>query len=254
MSEYLWDKTGEDEEVERLEGLLSEFRHRPRPLELPAEARGREVVPSRAPRVFRPAWLAVAAALLLAVLAGALFVIRRGAPVGGGRGEQKQTASEGSQKTPRQDASRQTPSPVAEPGKGETTPRENEVVQRGERNGPDVRDQQTVKAELTLKDERSARQAVSGKPEGLQAVGGVAPKRRGGVTSVALNPKERDREAAAVPPRVTPASAPLEERRQAAKDDLMYALRLTGLKLKEVQRKTQKVDGWKSAFDEQKPK
>jgi hypothetical protein len=33
----------------------------------------------------------------------------------------------------------------------------------------------------------------------------------------------------------------------------MYVLRLTGLKLKEVQKKTQKVDGWKSAFDEQKP-
>ena len=45
---------------------------------------------------------------------------------------------------------------------------------------------------------------------------------------------------------------PLEVRRQRAKDELMYALRLTSLKLKDVQRKTQKVDGLKSAFDEQK--
>jgi hypothetical protein len=74
------------------------------------------------------------------------------------------------------------------------------------------------------------------------------------VTSATFSPKERNRVATVAPPRVTAESATLEERRRAAKDDLMYALRLTGLKLKEVQRKTQKVDGWKSAFDEQKPK
>ena len=261
MSDYLWDKTGEaDKDVKRLEGLLGEFRHRPRALELPAEVGGHDISQFRAPRLFRPAWLAVAAALLLVVLAGALFVLRRGAAGGDERREQNQAATRDQQSAPRQDAPRQAPSSlVVEPGNDKTAPGVDQVAKRNERNGADVRDEQIGKGGRALKDESSARQAVSRKPEGLQDGGGVASKRRGGVTSAAFSPKERDGDAGGATPRAVGESAPLEgrrleERRRLAKDDLMYALRLTGIKLKEVQRKAQKVDGWKSAFDEQKPK
>lgn len=257
MSEYLWDKTGEDEEVERLEELLSEFRHRPRALELPAEAGVRGVGQFRAPGLFRPARLAAAAALLLAVLAGALLVIRRGAPAGGVRGEQKQTAAHGQQGAPPQHAAPQTPPPVAAPASDNTTTPESELVRSGGPNGPGGRGGRTVK------EEGIAGQAGSRKPEVWQDEGAGVPGRRGRVPDVAFSPKEHDGDAGGAVPGVVSTSAPtegvrlpakLEERQRLAKDDLMYALRLTGLKLKEVQRKTQKVDGWKSAFDEQKPK
>jgi hypothetical protein len=88
-------------------------------------------------------------------------------------------------------------------------------------------------------------------------------RRRGGEGGAGSPRKEREEVAGAAAPDVVAESArrgegpaekqmPLEERGRAAKDDLMYVLRLTGLKLKEVQKRTQKVDGWKSAFDEQK--
>lgn len=219
MSEYLWDKTGEaEEDVERLEELLSEFRHRPRALELPPEAGARAAVRVHASRVYRPAGFAFAAVLLFVVLAGALFVLRRGAGVGEGRREQDEIASQDSPSTTRQDSPRPSPPPRA------AAP-------------------------------RPAKRAVSGKPErGQGGVGEVVLKQREGMTRAAFSSEEHERVAAGATPRVVAEAAPLEERRRLAKDDLMYVLRLTGLKLKEVQRRTQNVDGWKSAFDEQKPK
>jgi ABC-type nickel/cobalt efflux system permease component RcnA len=73
MSDYLWDKTGEPEEdVERLEELLSELRFQPRTFEVPATLPVR-----RAPRTFSTlSWsrLAVAASILLTLLAGAWLI------------------------------------------------------------------------------------------------------------------------------------------------------------------------------------
>ncbi|MBC7930703.1 MAG: hypothetical protein H7Z38_09110, partial [Rubrivivax sp.] len=90
MSDYLWDKGSEaDPEVERLEELLGEFRHRPRSLELPPDV---ETDAGRAPRHFRKAWLAVAAALLLAVMAVAFVALRSDAT-----GGNTQSASQDSQ-------------------------------------------------------------------------------------------------------------------------------------------------------------
>jgi hypothetical protein len=247
MSDYLWDKTGEaEEDVERLEELLGQFRHRPRALELPAEAEGSAPAGLRAQRVFRPAWLAAAAVLLLFVLAGALFVIRRGAS---GVGSGTQTAGQVPRVAPHQDSPRQaTPPAVVEPGRDETTTGENEVVRRDERSGAGVRDVQTGDGGRTVKDERAVQQVIPRETKRRPGVGEVALKQRGGVTNAGFRHNEIE---AGAPP-VVAASAPLEERQQQAKEELMYALRLIGLKLKDVQRKTQKVDGWKSAFDEQK--
>ena len=257
MSDYLWDKTGEaEEDVERLEGLLGEFRHRPRALKLPAESEGFAPAGLRAPRVFRPAWLAAAAVLLLFVLAGALFVIRRGAA---GVGGETQTAAQVPPVAPRQ-----APSPsVVESGSGKTAAGVNEIVKSDERNGRDARDGQAGNDVPAFKDERVVRQVVPRETERRPGGGEVASKQRGGAAAAGARHDGREEVSAGATPRVVVVAASreerragkqesLNERRQQAKDELMYALRLTGLKLKDVQRKTQKVDGLKSAFDEQK--
>src|SRR5947209_6978758 len=79
MSDYLWDKTGEaDREVERLEELLGTLRHQPRPLQLP-EGSSAQAARSkfRAQRSFKWQRLAIAAALLLMLLAGAWLIRSR---------------------------------------------------------------------------------------------------------------------------------------------------------------------------------
>jgi len=161
MSDYLWDKTGEaDKDVKRLEGLLGEFRHRPRALELPAEVGGHDISQFRAPRLFRPAWLAVAAALLLVVLAGALFVLRRGAAGGDERREQNQAATRDQQSAPRQAPS----SLVVEPGNDKTAPGVDQVAKRNERNGADVRDEQIGKGDKQFHVSRRACKTAAESP------------------------------------------------------------------------------------------
>jgi hypothetical protein len=75
MSDYLWDKTGEPEEdVQRLEELLSELRFQPRTFEVPATL---PLMPRRVPRTLSTfSWsrLAVAASILLTLLAGAWLI------------------------------------------------------------------------------------------------------------------------------------------------------------------------------------
>jgi hypothetical protein len=69
--DYLWDKTGEpDPQIQQLEEILGTFRYQPKPLEIPKDLglpRRRNHVP----------WIAIAASLLLAVLAGAVWLITR---------------------------------------------------------------------------------------------------------------------------------------------------------------------------------
>lgn len=306
MSDYLWDKTGKPEEdVERLEELLGRFRHHTRALELPAESDAPARVGPRTPRLLRAAGFAVAASLILAFTAGALFLLRRGA--GDARREPAQAASQKSQRDVRKDSAQQNSSPSVESGRDKATPGLNEASQRDERSVPDVRDEPTGRDEQTvqvepavkenrtspdnralpdertlndgralpderiLRDERAARLTLPRNAERRQGVGEAALKQRGGATVAGSRGNEREEvggagreevdgraarisaESARVEEGRAETEQPLEERRRAAKDDLMYVLRLTGLKLKEVQKKTQKADGWKSAFDEQKP-
>lgn len=67
--DYLWDKTGEpDQQIQELEEILGTLRYQPKPLVIPAD-----LVVTKRPRNFRPL-LAIAASLLLALLAGALWL------------------------------------------------------------------------------------------------------------------------------------------------------------------------------------
>ena len=62
--DYLWDKTGQpDPEIQKLEEILGTLRYQPRPLELPVSRR----------RSYFPL-LAIAASLLLALLAGGIWL------------------------------------------------------------------------------------------------------------------------------------------------------------------------------------
>src|ERR1700687_1436420 len=76
--DYLWDRSGTpDPEIQRLEALLSDFRHADQPLVLPADA----PAPSTPPRGLLPPkpWLpplAAAAVILFAFSAGVFFSLR----------------------------------------------------------------------------------------------------------------------------------------------------------------------------------
>ena len=65
--DYLWDKSGEpDPEIQKLEEILGTLRYQPRPLELPEDLH----VQRR--RTYLP-WVAIAATVLVALLAGIIW-------------------------------------------------------------------------------------------------------------------------------------------------------------------------------------
>ena len=80
--DYLWDKTGEpDPQVQELEEILGTLRYQPKPLQIPEKLR----VPQR--RNYFP-WVAIAAGVLLAILAGGIWLSTRS------RGDQPQRQAE----------------------------------------------------------------------------------------------------------------------------------------------------------------
>jgi hypothetical protein len=215
MSDYLWDKTGEpDEEVERLEELLGSFGHRPRSLELPPEAAPR-VTLFKQPRRFRPALLA-AAALILMVLAGALVVLRQG-----GADVKQQASNPSVKEAPPQRV-------VAAPPAGNTSSPE-----------PRQRDE-----EMTLGNAQSKKSVP---PDFQASATGRRQARGAGATRQA-------RQAAAPEPRVVNARhespAPTLVEKQAAKEQLVYALRLASAKLNEVRKMTRGEESPRHSFNE----
>jgi len=71
--DYLWDKTGQpDPQIQQLEEILGTLRYQPKPLEIPEDLR----VPQK--RNYFPL-LAIAASLLLALLAGGIWLRVRSA-------------------------------------------------------------------------------------------------------------------------------------------------------------------------------
>jgi hypothetical protein len=220
MSEYLWDKTGEaDAEVERLEELLGGLRHRPSAFELPAEMQTRPHIRSR---VFRPAWLAFAAALLLAILAGALVALRHNAPDAG-----KLSAAQPPRQTPPH-----SPPQVSQPAGGANSTPAPEPEEGGRQAASqDASDRQGRR--------QSGRRAANGKR--VRRLLTPASDGSGEHEEVAGTTAGGARE---------DESAALESRGREAKEQLVYALRLTSYTLKEVQRKTQGADNARPAFDE----
>jgi hypothetical protein len=235
MSDYLWDKTGEpDAEVERLEALLGAFGHAPRALELPASSATPAPRPSRlfglrgrlrTSSLFAPVGLAAAAALLLAFLIGAATLLRarvateeKASAVGDmrqtGGGAEKDVASPPPERTPR----------APEPGS-----REREMKAGGMN---DEKDAVTSPARGPLKRKvvqvaavprRQRSEPVAHVGGGASEVVAVEAMSAGGGTS-----------------------AFVESTRLLTKEQLVYALRLTGAKLRDVRERAQGLDGAKS--------
>lgn len=236
MSDYLWDKSGEpDAEVERLEELLGQLRHQPRPLELPAEP------VARAPRrsFFRPAW-AAAAALLLMFLAGLWFGVLRHRSAR----DERPALARNSQQPQRQQAAHdataeretQPAHETASRATGETNvtpPREaTPTLESGGRNlaaagERDVR--QSLQARASLQTRASLRGRVRSSKRRVESdeMEGGAPSR----SRMAFVSAEMRRERSA-------GRETARAERQRAKEQVLLALRLTTDKLGFVQERT----------------
>ncbi|MDT5158239.1 MAG: hypothetical protein QOH51_2596 [Acidobacteriota bacterium] len=270
MSDYLWDKSGEPEaEVERLEELLGSLRHRPRMLELPSEAVPLE---TRRPRLFSttrlfdtsrrlgPAWVAVAATLLLAFLLGASVFLRTRLTNGDERaasGDARQ-----SQPTTTQGTTHQTSAPTSqEPVRGEN---KTDAENKAEAGAGLKRDENDTVKNVSVKNDAVKNDTVKNVAVENIAVKDFTPGRRRSVrlasipnqqklmTATAKGARVNEREAVEAMSAANRGSAPalIESTRLLAKEQLVYALRLTGSKLRQVRRKTQGSEDSKSGLDE----
>jgi len=241
MSDYLWDKSGEAEpDVERLEEMLGRLRHTGRAPELPfevgAQAASIELESRAALRagIFgsaffsRPARLAAAAALLLAVLAGALVMLRTVNTDGGQASVNKepqviqpQPPAPGEVK-PREELS--APTVVSYPPKESATP---EKLQR-----EPLRRNELVVSKPPFKPQRRA----------------PAPRE-----TVARQTTTREVKPATAQSGVLEGGVPDVESRVRAKEQLVYALRLTSEALKEVRGRASGVEVSPNAFDGRNP-
>jgi len=240
MSDYLWDKSGEaPPDVERLEELLGRMRHAGRAPELPFEIEPRasalelERHASTRARFFslsgfsHPARLAAAAALLLAVLAGAFAMMR----------------------TLKRDdtrASVNNETKVAQPQPSAAV----EARPREERRAPEVAVSPPKESSTPEKLQREPA------PRNMLAVEKMLPK------SQRRESAPRETAASGTTPRVVkPAVARGEvfdggatgiDERVRAKEQLVYALRLTSEALKEVRGRAKGVAATNS-FDGRTP-
>ena len=224
MSDYLWDKQGEpDAEVARLEAMLGAFAHEPRRLELPAGAATPE--PRRSwlspftSRLFAPAALAAAVALVVAsIIIASVFMRARVAD-----GDRRAAAPESAR--PKEEARKEErPAPrQVEQGKSEPAPPAvkytNKVESAAAVNLPNV----TLKRKTTPPSVVQRRQQKGSAAE-LVTVGTGT---RGGSTLEAMSTR-------------VGASALVEDARLLTKEQLVYALRFTGAKLKDVREKAVK--------------
>ena len=228
MSDYLWDKRGDaDAEVARLEALLGAFKHEPRPLQLPAEAATPEPAAGlrpflarlRASRLFAPAVLAAAAALVVAsVLVASLFLRARVATRDEGA-----VAREPARPAP--DAHRQEPRPAP--------PAEQVMLEPPSRPGAKVKDEKVAVESLPRTPHRrkdvQLAAAPSRRPKSSPAETVTNTTRSGeGLTLEAMATREG-------------ASSLVENARLLTKEQLVYALRLTGAKLRDVRERAQET-------------
>jgi hypothetical protein len=215
MSDYLWDKTGEpDAEVERLEALLGGFRSTPRPLALPAQV---ATFGRRRSWLFAPAGLAAAASLLLAFLAGAAFLLRpatQGKSVVASGTLRPQAGALG--KTARRMLEPPPPPPDTPRGVVKDERVAFEIQRRGSR---DMKGEPS--ASLPRRRQKPATSTRVGAPDGGAPVFEAmsAGSAGGGAPSF------------------------FESTRLMTKEQLVYALRLTGAKLRDVRLRTQGRDG-----------
>jgi hypothetical protein len=247
MSDYLWDKSGEPEpDVERLEELLGQLRHAGNAPELPSETWARASshgLDGRAPAragffnsafFSRPARLAAAAALLLAALAGA-FVMLRTVETDGGRAsvnKEHQVVKENQVVRPQPPAPEPASSPekVRAPEVVSSSPKESVTPERPQR-------EPSRRVELV----------VSKSPPKSQR---REPAQR---ETIASEPSRQDVKTVMSRGGTVEGGASDFERRERAKEQLVYALRLTSEALKQVRGRASGVEVRPNAFDGRSP-
>lgn len=225
MNDYLWDKKGEpDAEVARLETLLGTLAHEPRRLELPAGAampapRSRWRSPF-ASRLFAPAALAAAAVLLVAsVLVASVFLRARLVNEG------QQAAAPEASRPPETERRDERPAPRGDewgmleppPGADGVKPR-SKVESAAVRTLPNVGRERKGTQLTAVSRRRRKGSAVESATIGTETGGGLtleAMSAPGGASSF------------------------VENARLLTKEQLVYALRLTGAKLRDVRQKAQ---------------
>ena len=221
MSDYLWDKRGEpDAEVARLEAMLGAFAHEPRRLELPAGAATPE--PRRSwlspftSRLFAPA--ALAAALIVALVLGASLFLRARVA------DEDRRAAAPAPSRPREEARKEERTAPRQAGQDRSGPAP-----------PAVRDRSKVEStavvnppNATLKRKTTQAPVITRRQQKGSAAELVADGTgtRGGTTLEAMSTRGG-------------ASALVENARLLTKEQLVYALRFTGAKLKDVREKAQ---------------
>lgn len=241
MSDYLWDRTGEaDAEVERLEDLLGRLRNTrgapELPLEVETHARKRAGLFSSV--VFsHPARFAAAAALLLALFAGAFVLMRTSKTSGDGASARNETQSpkqmpaheqQSAPKESHESEASNAPVLVSSPPKESATPEK----MQGEQSQRDM-----------LAVEKSSPKSQRREASPRFAVAGVQQQRRDFKTALSHG-EGFDGGASNIESDA--------ERRVRAKEQLVYALRLTGEALREVRGRTKGVAAT-NAFDGQSP-
>ena len=230
MNDYLWDKKGEpDAEVERLEALLGAFAHEPRPLKLPAEAATPEPRPAtllpfvsrlRASRLFAPAALAAAVLLVATVLAASVFLRTRVVT------EDKHAAARESAQ-PKQGAREDERTAPLEVGRMLEPP-------------PPVGGVKDETPSIKVKDEKVAVESLArgARQRKDVQVAAVSRRRPRGVTAEAVTGGAGEGFTLEAM-RAGNASSLVESTRLLTKEQLVYALRLTGAKLKDVRQRAQ---------------
>ncbi|MET0647880.1 MAG: hypothetical protein ABW208_14790 [Pyrinomonadaceae bacterium] len=239
MSDYLWDKKGEpDADVARLETLLGTFKHAPRALELPAEPATPEprragllhFAPRlRASRLFAPVALAAAAALLVASVLVASAFLRARVPTSDERADAPESPRPKKEEAPKDDAP-----------KG-VRPEQREVVRRMLEPPPPVggvKDKTKVESVAVGNLSNGARQRKDAQPS--VATTRRRPKLPDAVTGGAGAGEGLTLEAMRSG---LSGSALVENTRLLTKEQLVYALRLTGTKLRDVREKAQGTEG-----------
>ena len=241
MSDYLWDGTGEaDAEVERLEELLGRLRDTRVAPELPLGLEAR--APTRAglfsPAGFsRPARFAVAAGLLLALLAGA-FVMLRSSKTGVGRASVNNETQGPKQQPP---AHQQASAPQGAHEREEPNAHELVASPQKESASPEETPHENAPRDALASEKLSPKQQRREPPPRL-AVANADQRRE-------IKPAFASRESYDGGASDVESDA---ERRVRAKEQLVYALRLTGEALREVRGRTKGVAAT-NAFDGRSP-
>jgi hypothetical protein len=228
MSDYLWDKSGEpDAEVERLEEMLGRLRRAPRPFEFPPDVKaggrvesdaharhnsqagpfGRAALFGGASSSGR-ARLAAAAALLLAVLAGALVLLR--GPAGEGA-----RASADNEKQIAAPPVTVIPTPASADSRGESLPHDELTASQTSTKTPE--------RETSPRQETSPRVVLAKSSRGAASEPQARARFEGG----------RETRAEPAGAREVAGAAGLEDGLR-AKEQIVYAMRLTSEAMREV--------------------